>query len=111
MPKELRQNVFVPEEGKWYGPDYGNATPPSDVAERITNEAAYQDPSGDTLDLRFREDDFAGSDDFGKGVPNLATLTQEAAGRGEPVVPTALPPSGADDDEPRRARSADKRGR
>lgn len=66
MPKELLQNVHV--DGKWYGPDYGNATVPAAIAEKIENPAAFEAP-GTGSSLAFRADDFGGGQ-----VPNLAAL-------------------------------------
>lgn len=91
MPNELKQNVFV--DGRWYGPDYGNATPPAKVAEKITNEAAYRAPGDDTPDLRFRSDDFGGDD-----VPNLDALGRQAAALGGTVTPAGAVVPG--DEEP-----------
>lgn len=44
MPR-LMQNVHV--DGKWYGPDYGNADVPSKIAGMIDNPAAWVDPSAE----------------------------------------------------------------
>ena len=43
MPQLVR-NVYVGQryvDGAWFGPDHGNVEPPQEIAEQITNPAAW----------------------------------------------------------------------
>lgn len=104
MAKTLQSNVLG-NDGTWYGPDYGNADEvPSEVAEEITNPAAWEveTPAG-VFDNRTRRDDFGVDDDTAiaglvrEGVADqigklsAAELEQLAARRRLVEAPTLTP--------------------
>lgn len=53
--KTLTSNVQV--DGVWYGPDYPQNAPTSEVLDKITNPAAFE-PAGGGVDLRTTAADF-----------------------------------------------------
>jgi hypothetical protein len=86
--KTLKANVNV--GGKWYGPAYGNADVPDEIAERITNPKAFEDPPPSVAELPA-----AGPGDFAR-IPavaaeqyTLAELAGIAARVGVDVPPLA----------------------
>ncbi len=75
---KLTSNVYVTDPdtgvGTWYGPDYPDAGDPPEGA--VTNPAAFE-PQPHEVDLRFRADDFAGSDDDPRAVLHPEEATTE----------------------------------
>jgi hypothetical protein len=89
---KLTSNVHVVTEddpqGTWYGPDYPDAGDPPEGA--VTNPSAFEDNPHEA-DLRFRVDDFSGSDD----EPRKTTRPEEFEGQGEGAG-ASEPESGAE---------------
>jgi hypothetical protein len=90
--RKLRSNVYVEGDefgrGQWYGPDYPDNEVTKEVADKITNPAAWEVTTVvGSGDLRFRADDFAASGELDKdgSPPNLRARAEAAAAAASPV--------------------------
>lgn len=104
MTKQLTSNVVV--GGKWYGPDYPQNEVTSEVAEAITNEAAFAEkPVVEGYgDNRFRKDDFGVGDD--EEAPSLRKQGDMGLGTSPRATPGSQPREQADESKAKASSAA-----